>query len=194
MATSDSARTRDAFRGTLGIVTGEQVRTRFVIRHDKFWPILAAFCAQHHCLEPYLPTLTNRIPFLCVFAQQRYRDGTLAYHHQPVRSKQMQKSLRSVATGFTELGLVDPLAPLILRGGTFTFPLVKIYLLTPLLPSSLPSMRKTPPSSTTSTQVVAAFISRFFRNPPWCPLPHGPGRLPTPTILHWPAPTMFEWA
>jgi hypothetical protein len=108
LASCDSS-VKDAFRRSLGLVE-EEARNRlghqYANSRDNFWGIWARFCAQH-ALDPYLPTVPNRIPFLCVFAQ-RYRDGTLAANSHPVRSKQVQEAVRSVASGFTQLGLLDP--------------------------------------------------------------------------------------
>mgnify|MGYP003541611443 CR=1 FL=1 len=64
----------------------------------------------------------QQIPVLCVFAQ-RYRSGLLASRGHPVRSKQVQEAVRSVATGFTRLGLVDP------RLNCFGLPLTATVLL-----------------------------------------------------------------
>ena len=108
MANCDSA-TRDAFRCTLGIAQDEarnQLGLRYAASRDNFWPIWATFCGQHGH-DPYLPHVPNKLPFLCVFAQ-RYRSGLLASRGHPVRSKQVQEAVRSVATGFTRLGLIDP--------------------------------------------------------------------------------------
>jgi hypothetical protein len=70
------------------------------------WRLWETFC-QRLALDPLLPDVPDKLPFLLLFAQ-RYRCGSLSPSRLTVRSRTVEDALRAVGQTFAGLGSPDP--------------------------------------------------------------------------------------
>ena len=73
---------------------------------DTHWTIWENF-ALELALDPYLETVSHKIPILQVFSH-RVRTSKLAYNGNPIRTRSAEDYLRSVAQTFLGMGADDP--------------------------------------------------------------------------------------
>lgn len=75
-------------------------------KKDAHWIIWVDFCLPRK-LDPFLRNFQDPIPILEVFAAQ-YRDGRIAPSGNPVKSRTVEDSIRSVGQAFARMGSHDP--------------------------------------------------------------------------------------
>ena len=106
---SCSASTRDDFRSDL-LLAQEEARAAVVPKRaaaqDNHWDLWCTFTASLG-LDPYLPDVSDKVPYLQVFAV-RLRRGDIAPSGQPLKSRSVEDYLRSVGQEMASLGAPDP--------------------------------------------------------------------------------------
>jgi len=82
------------------------VTSKRATSHDNHWERRLTFCHKHH-LNPQLNHYSDPVPILQIFTQH-YRDGRIALHGRPVKSRTAEDALRAMGQKFASLGTKDP--------------------------------------------------------------------------------------
>ena len=91
---------------TLASTTRSRLSPHRTAAQDAAWRLWTTFCQGIH-VDPVLPSVRDRLPFLLLFAQ-RYRTGQLSPRGLPVRSRTVEDAVQAVGQAFTGLGAADP--------------------------------------------------------------------------------------